>query len=132
MQNIPFRYLFMITIHFQRCTSGHHMHRWSFQPRLRARGVHSADFMLAKVLCCLKIITRKFLSLKFMDIGCVISEFFNQVQILYCVEAISIFFKEIQAATRDSARNRDVVVTGKYLLTCIQLSYCCITISHIV
>ena len=41
-----------------------------------------------------KIITRKFLSFMFMDIGCVISEFYNQAQILYCVEAISIFLKK--------------------------------------
>ena len=101
------------------------MHRWSSQPRLRARGVHSGDFMLANSIMLSGNNYQKIsLLLKFMDIGCVSSEFFNQVQILYCVEAISIFFKEIQSATRDAARNRDVVVAGKYLLTCIQLSYC--------
>ena len=120
---------FIITL--QKCAAGHHACKWRSQPRLKSKGVHARDFLLASsILLSGNNHSKIALMMQFANIGTISESFFQAVQGLYVVPAIEQTYEAMTKEVAQRLSDKKLVLSGLYFLMYMVIAHCALFSIH--
>ena len=97
----------------QKCEAGHIAHRWHSQPKLKARGVHAGDFLVASsILLSGNNHAKIALLMNFANIENISSNFYLAVQGLYVIPEVEKTYKGMTTEVAQRLSSKKLILCG--------------------